>query len=91
MVETARYLLIFVMGMVLGTLYFAGLWHTVRRLPDAGQPLRILFWSFLLRAAVAMAGFFLVMNGRWDQLIAALGGFILAREILVRRLGRNAS
>lgn len=91
MVEAARYLLIFVMGMALGTLYFAGLWHTVRRLPDAGRPLRILFWSFLLRAAVAMTGFFLVMNGRWDQLIAALGGFILAREILVRRLGRNAS
>jgi hypothetical protein len=29
------------------------------------------------------------MNGRWEPISAALLGFLLAREVLVRRLGRN--
>jgi F1F0 ATPase subunit 2 len=91
MAETTRVLLIFVMGMALGAIYFAGLWYTVRRLPDAKRPLNCLLCSFLLRASIALAGFGLVMDGRWDQLIAVLGGFILTREILVRRLGQYTS
>jgi F1F0 ATPase subunit 2 len=86
-----RILLIFATGAALGAIYFTGLWYTVQRLPDAGRPLSILLWSFILRTALAITGFGLVMNGRWDQLIAALGGFILTREILVRRIGRNTS
>lgn len=88
MFQTIHYLLIFVIGMALGAIYFAGLWHTVQRLPDAKRPLNFLLWSFLVRVSLAITGFGLVMDGRWDQLIAVLGGFILTREILVRRLGR---
>ena len=89
--QTLRYLLTFMLGTVLGTVYFAGLWCTVRRLPDARAPLISLLWSYLLRVSLAIAGFGLAMQGGWDQLIAALAGFIVTREILVRRLGRNIS
>jgi F1F0 ATPase subunit 2 len=91
MFQTVRFLLVFATGAALGAIYFAGLWHTVQRLPDTRRPLSILLGSFLLRASIALTGFDLVMNDRWDQLIAALGGFILMREILIRRLGRNTS
>ncbi|MCE5263072.1 MAG: ATP synthase subunit I [Deltaproteobacteria bacterium] len=89
--QTLRYLLIFMLGTALGTVYFAGLWYTVRRLPNRRVPLMSLLWSYLLRVSMAMAGFGLAMQGGWDQLIAALAGFILIREILVRRLGRSIS
>jgi len=91
MFQTVHLLLIFVIGMALGAIYFAGLWYTIQRLPDAKNPLNCLLGSFLLRVSFALTGLGLVMNGRWDQLIAALGGFILTREILVRRIGRNTS
>lgn len=86
-----RYLIIFATGMLLGAVYFSGLWYTLRRLPDVRHPGITLLRSYLLRVVVVMTGFGLVMNGRSDHLIAALGGFILTREILVRRLGRNSS
>jgi F1F0 ATPase subunit 2 len=91
MFQTTHYLSVFALGMALGALYFAGLWHTVNRLPDAGEPLRLLLLSFLIRASVAVAGLGLAMDGRPDRLIAALVGFIVMREILVRRLGRKGA
>lgn len=91
MAQWIRYLLIFAAGMALGALYFGGLWHTLRRLPDAGRPLSLLLWSFWVRAVLAVMGLALVMDGRWERLVAALAGFILTREILVRRLGRNTA
>ncbi len=89
--QTLRYLLIFLMGTALGAFYFAGLWHTVRRLPDARAPLICLLGIYLLRVSIAMAGFSLAMDVHWDRLIAVLAGFMLTREILVRRLGRTPS
>ena len=77
------------MGVALGVVYFAGLWHTVKHLPDSRYPFVSLLGSFLARIALLMTGFTLLMNGRWESLSAALLGFLLAREILVRRLGRN--
>ena len=83
-------LLAFSAGMALGALHFTGLWLTVRRLPDAGAPLGLLLASFLARTAAAAAGLALVMDGRWERLVAALAGFIVTREILVRLIGRRA-
>jgi F1F0 ATPase subunit 2 len=79
------------MGAALGAFYFGGLWHTVRRLPEARAPLLCLLGSYLLRVPLAMAGLYLATGGRWDRLMAALAGFMLCREILVRRLGRTTS
>lgn len=89
MLQSVRYSLVFMMGMALGTLYFMGLWHTLKRLPEARSAIRCLFGSFLVRMTAAMAGFGLALYGGWDQLVVALCGFIAAREILVRHLGRK--
>ena len=82
-------LISFGVGMALGLVHFAGLWHTVKHLPDSRCPFASLLGSFLVRMALLMTGFGLLMNGRWESLPAALLGFLLARELLVRRLGRN--
>jgi F1F0 ATPase subunit 2 len=91
MYQWVHVLLSFITGMALGTIYFSGLWSTVKNLQDSERPLALVFWSFMARASIAVTGFYVVMNGRWEQLAAALFGFLLMREILVRRLGRNTS
>lgn len=76
-------------GSALGGVYFAGLWETVRKLPDAEKPVRRMALSFALRTALALTGFYLVMQGDWQRLAAAMVGFLLMREILLRRLGKT--
>ncbi len=75
-----------VTGTVLGTLYFGGLWITVRRLAVTRQPALLTLVSFVVRAAVVLLGFYFVMGGRWERLVACLAGFLLARTLFIRRL-----
>jgi F1F0 ATPase subunit 2 len=75
-------------GMVLGAFYFIGLWRTVRQLPSVKSPARLLLGSLILRMAVVMAGFYLIMGtGHWERLAVAMLGFIIIRKILTYRLG----
>ena len=78
----------FTAGLALGAFYFTALWHTVRRLPSADKPSRLLIVSFFLRMGLVMAGFFLIMiAGRWEGLAVAMLGFIIIRKILTFSLG----
>lgn len=79
----------FFIGIALGGVYFAGLWETVRKLPDVEKPVRRMALSFALRMALALSGFYFVMQGEWQRLAAAMVGFLLMREILLRRLGNT--
>ncbi len=74
-------------GVILGMIYFGGLWYTVRKLPGTQKPASTMFWSFALRTGIVMTGFYFVMGGHWERLVAALLGFILVREVLIRRIG----
>lgn len=75
-------------GVLLGLIFFGGLWWTVRR------GLRSLFpplWfsaSSLIRTALALVGFYVVSRGEWQRLLACLLGFFLAR-ILVMYVSRK--
>ncbi|OPY89140.1 MAG: N-ATPase, AtpR subunit [Syntrophus sp. PtaU1.Bin208] len=80
---------IFTAGMILGGFYFAVLWQTVRRLPESSAPARRLLMSLLLRMAVILPAFYLLMAGRWERIAVALGGFVVMREILVRFWGKK--
>jgi F1F0 ATPase subunit 2 len=78
-------------GAILGIVYFRGLWQTVLRLPDFKRPVWSLSCSFVARVGIVMSGFyFIIMGGHLERLAMAMAGFILVRQILVRRLGRFA-
>jgi F1F0 ATPase subunit 2 len=74
-------------GAGLGLLYFGGLWLTVRRLADTRSPVLLFGASFLARTLLAVAGFYVVMDGSLARALACLLGFIVARQLLVSRLG----
>ncbi len=77
-----------VAGGLIGFLYFSGLWQTVRRLPDAPRPWRLLAVSYLQRLVLALGGFYLLMDGAWERLAAAVTGFIIIRVVMTKLLGK---
>ena len=81
------WVLIFAAGLLLGFFYFPFLWFTIRRLSESERPVRLMIMSFLIRFAVAMSAFFIIMNSHVERLLIALAGFIAAREICKHFLG----
>lgn len=78
--------LAWVAGVGLGLFYFGGLWLTIRRLPTCRWPAPLLAASFVGRTAVVLVGFYFVMGGRWERIVASLLGFVMARHLLISRL-----
>ena len=71
-------------GVLLGAVFFGGLWWTVRKGVSSEQPVLWFFGSLLLRMSIALAGFYLVSGGNWDRLLVCLVGFVLARLVVMR-------
>jgi len=75
-------------GLLLGAMFFGGLWWTVRRGLASPQSALWFLGSMFLRTAIAVSGFYYVMQGDWRRLVACLAGFLIAR-ISVVRMTRN--
>jgi F1F0 ATPase subunit 2 len=78
--------LAFIAGAALGSFFFGSLWITVRQLPTTGWPIRLVIGSYIGRMAIALLGFYLLVQADWTQAIAGLTGFITLRVILIRWL-----
>lgn len=83
--DVLHLIIAFAAGMALGLFHFGTLWLTVRQVPKARRPELLTLGSFLARTGVSVLGFYLVMGGYWERLVACLFGFILTRTFLVRR------
>jgi F1F0 ATPase subunit 2 len=66
-------------GVVLGIMFFGGLWWTVARGVSSPRPALWFVGSKLVRTALALGGFYLVGGGRWERWLLCLLGFVLAR------------
>jgi F1F0 ATPase subunit 2 len=89
-IETVAMAVNLVAGLIVGGLYFFGLWWTVSRLPSLTAPG---FWtvaSFILRSAVVLSVFYLLSQGAWENLLMCLTGFTLMRLFLVNRLANSS-
>ncbi len=71
-----------VAGMLLGGLFFGGLWWTVGKCLTSPHPAQWMLASGLIRMSVTLAGFYFVSGGQWQRLMACLVGFIIARLIV---------
>jgi F1F0 ATPase subunit 2 len=80
-------ILSFFVGIVLGLFYFGTLWLTLQYLPKVRRPEILTLGGLFIRLVITLSGFYLIVRaGRWESLLIALGGFILARIYLTRRL-----
>jgi len=71
-------------GILLGGIFFGGLWWTVRKGVTAKHPAMWFMGSMAARMSIVLVGFYLVGGTHWQRLVFCLLGFILARLIVVR-------
>ena len=69
-------------GLLLGGIFFGGLWWTVRKSVSSQRPALWLLPSLLLRMSITLAGFYFVAGGHWERLLLCLFGFIMARLVV---------
>ena len=73
-----------VIGILLGTFFFGGLWWTVKNGLLARQPVVWFFGSLVIRISVTLTGFYVVSRDHWERAIVCLAGFLIARAIVTR-------
>ncbi len=81
--EIVLLILAFLAGLILGTLFFGGLWLTVKKAVSAKIPAIWFFGSLLFRVSITLVGFYYVGAGNWQRLLICALGFIVARYIVL--------
>jgi F1F0 ATPase subunit 2 len=69
-------------GVLLGALFFGGLWWTVRLGLSSQRPALWFLGSLLARMSVALIGFYLVGGEQWERWLLCLLGFIVSRFVV---------
>jgi len=83
--EAVSVALSFVAGVLLGALFFGGLWWTVRQGLSSQWPARWFLGSLLVRMTIALTGFYVVGRDHWERWLVCLVGFLLARLLVQLR------
>jgi F1F0 ATPase subunit 2 len=80
--EALSLLVAWLVGGMLGAIFFGGLWWTVRKGIPAAEPALWFLGSLLIRTSIVLVGFYYVGCGNWQLLVACLVGFVVARWIV---------
>ena len=73
-----------VSGLMLGALFFGGLWWTVQKGLSSKHPAFLFLGSLLVRTGIILVGFYFVSGNHWERLVLCLLGFVIARFIVTR-------
>jgi F1F0 ATPase subunit 2 len=84
MSDTTRLILNFFSGLLLGIVFFGGLWMTVNKTIKTNKPAMLFLISFVLRMGLALFVFYLISLGGWQSLFICVIGFISARFAILR-------
>jgi F1F0 ATPase subunit 2 len=76
-------------GVLLGAIFFGGLWWTVRNGVSAKSPALWFLGSLLLRMSLTIAGFYFVGGRDWKRMVLCLFGFVIARFVVTRWIGNQ--
>jgi F1F0 ATPase subunit 2 len=76
-----------VAGVLLGLFYFASLWWVARRLPQISRPALWVPLSTLARMLVVLVVVYLLMDHRWERLVAVMLGFLIGRFVVFWQVG----
>jgi F1F0 ATPase subunit 2 len=81
--EIVYMILAFIVGLLLGTIFFGGLWFTVKKLVTSKIPALLFLGSFILRVGITLTGFYYISTGSWQRLLICMAGFIIARYSVI--------
>lgn len=70
-------------GMVMGLIFFGGLWWTLKKDMLQRQPVWGFALSFFLRTTLALLGFYWLVPTHWGHLLVSLLGFFLVRLFFI--------
>ena len=73
-------------GILIGALFFGGLWFTLKKAMASKRPALWIVASFFIRTGITLAGFYFVSEGDWKRLLVCLLGFLIARMLSKRFL-----
>jgi F1F0 ATPase subunit 2 len=82
MSESLPVILAFVMGVLLGTFFYGGLWWTIQKGVSSKQPALLFSGSLAVRMLIALAGVYFVSRSNWHRLLGCLVGFVTARILV---------
>ena len=76
-------------GVLLGALYFGGLWLSVKRIGKVEHKKMFLFLSWLVRSVLLCGGLYLLARYNPASLLCGVFGLFLSRTIIVRTVKRK--
>lgn len=76
-------------GGLLGGCFFGGMWWTISRGLSSPRAALWFMVSMLLRTGIVVLGFYFILGGDWERLLAGLLGFSLARLIVTRLMNQH--
>lgn len=78
-------------GVLIGAIFFAGLWWTIQYGLNNKRPALLFMVSLFVRFGLALTGFYFVGGGHLERLVACLAGFIVSRVVTARFMRRDQS
>jgi F1F0 ATPase subunit 2 len=79
-------ILSFLAGVILGAVFFGGLYLTVARLDKSEYPAILMLLSLVLRMGVLLGGIYYMSQGDWRRIVSTLAGIMASRFGLIRIL-----
>jgi F1F0 ATPase subunit 2 len=77
-------------GVLLGLLYFGGLWMTLQYITRTNRPKTLLGMSLIIRVCLVMVGFWIIVRKDPMLFMVTFAAFLMTRVILTRTLGRGS-
>jgi F1F0 ATPase subunit 2 len=85
--ENQHVLTAIIAGVLIGTVFFGGLWWTVRKGLESRYAALWFTGGLLVRMSVTVTGFYFIGRDHWPRLLACLFGFVVARVVVMRLTG----
>lgn len=81
----------FLFGILIGIVYFGGLYYSTQKFKDVKSPSLFMILSFIIRMAILIAGFYYLSKTGYKNVLIALIGVILVRFIMIFKIKNYSS
>ncbi|MFO8068586.1 MAG: ATP synthase subunit I [Alkalibacterium sp.] len=79
----------FFIGVILGIIFFGGLYWTIQKLTEVKQPGLLMIGSLIVRMAVLLSVLFYVSKSGYKGILYAMLGMFLVRVIMIFKIEKT--